>query len=134
MLYLDILNLTGRKRETYQIQLEYSLLWECALGIAAITNTPLIKTLEKPPAYWTDIRNSAPKELLQHLDFVEKNNTWKALLQLLHKKPFIQLSEFTTYIEDLPNIDLKFICLPFIGTSVSIYECAGLTSICCHTG
>ncbi|MED3572608.1 winged helix-turn-helix domain-containing protein [Cytobacillus praedii] len=113
---MDILNLTGRKRETYQIQLEYSLLWECALGIAAITNTPLIKTLDKPPAYWTDIRNSAPKELLQHLEFVEKNNTWKALLQLLHKKPFIQLSEFTTYIEDLPNIDLKFICLPFIGT------------------
>lgn len=116
-LHLDILNFTGRKRETYKIQLEYSLLWECALGIAAITNTPLIKTLEKQQDYWAVIRNSASKELLQHLDFVEKNNTWKALLQLLHMKPFTHLSEFTSYIHDLPNIDFKFICLPFIGTN-----------------
>ncbi|WP_102272594.1 ArsR/SmtB family transcription factor [Cytobacillus massiliigabonensis] len=114
---MDILNLTGRKKETYQIQLEYSLLWECALGIAAITNTPLIKTLEKQQDYWTDIKSSLSKDLLQHLDFVEKNNTWKALLQLLHMKPFTHLSEFTSYIQDLPSIDLKFYCLPFIGSN-----------------
>ncbi|MFE8698367.1 ArsR/SmtB family transcription factor [Cytobacillus sp. FJAT-53684] len=114
---MDVLNLTSRKRETYQIQLEYSLLWECALGIAAITNTPLIQTLEKPLDYWTDIRNSAPKDLLQQLDFVEKNNTWKALLQLLHNKPFIHLSEFTSYVQELPPADLKVKCLPYLGST-----------------
>jgi len=113
---LDILNLTNRKRETYEVQLEYSLLWECALGIAAITNTPLISSLEKPIEYWENIRKSISKELLQHLDYVEKNNTWKALLQLLHKKNFTVLSEFTSYIQDLPYTELKFICLPFIGS------------------
>ncbi len=115
MLYLDVLNLTSRKRETYKVKIEYSLLWECALGIAAITNTPLIKTLEKPLAYWDGIRDSLPQKLIEHLDYVELNNTWKALLQLLHKGPFDKLSEFVQYIHDTPSEEFKFICLPFIG-------------------
>jgi predicted DNA-binding protein YlxM (UPF0122 family) len=120
VLNLDVLNLTSRKRETYQIQLEYSILWECALGIAAITNTPLIKTLERPLDYWSDIRSSLSKELLEHLEFVERNNTWKALLQLLHKERFSDLSEFTSYIQDIPHNELKFICLPFIGSKFQV--------------
>lgn len=112
---MDVLNLTSRKRETYRIQLDYSVLWECALGIAAITNTPLIKTLEKPLVYWNEIKSSFSTELLEHLEFVERNNTWKAILQLLHKEKFSDISEFTSYIMDIPDNDLKFICLPFIG-------------------
>lgn len=45
---MDILQLTSRKRETYHVQLTYSLLWENALGIAAITNSKLLQTLERP--------------------------------------------------------------------------------------
>lgn len=115
MLNLDVLNLRSRKRETYKIQLEYSVLWECALGIAAVTNTSLIKTLEKPLDYWSEIKRSLSTELLEHLDFVERNNTWKAILQLLHRETFSGLSEFTSYIQDLPDHDLKYVCLPFIG-------------------
>jgi predicted DNA-binding protein YlxM (UPF0122 family) len=85
------------------------------LGIAAFTNTPLIKTLEKPQNYWNDIKSSLSKELIEQLDYVEKNNTWKALLQLLHSERFSDLSEFTTYIMNIPDYELKFICLPFIG-------------------
>jgi predicted DNA-binding protein YlxM (UPF0122 family) len=114
--YVDVLNLSSRKRETYQVKFEYSILWECALGIAAITNTPIIKTLDKPMDYWRDTRKSLSKDLVQHLEFVEKNNTWKALLQLLHKEKFSDLSEFTSYIQDLSETDLKFNCLPFIGS------------------
>ncbi|THE09391.1 ArsR family transcriptional regulator [Bacillus timonensis] len=112
---MDVLNLTSRKRETYKVLLDYSVLWECALGIAAITNTPIINTLDQPLDYWDDIKSSLSKELLDHLDYVERNNTWKALLQLLHKKRFSDLSEFESYIMDVPDNDLKFICLPFIG-------------------
>lgn len=115
VLNLDVINLTSRKRETYKIKLEYSLLWECALGIAAVTNTPLIKTLEKPLDYWNDLKITLSKDLLEHLDYVERNNTWKAILQLLHKERFSDISEFTSYIQDIPDIDLKFVCLPFIG-------------------
>lgn len=112
---MDVLNLTSKKRETYQVQLKHSILWECALGIAAITNTPLIKTLEKPEEYWIELRSSLPVKLSLDLDFVETNNTWKALLQLLHKKDFSDLLEFTSYIHKLPLTDLKFVCLPFVG-------------------
>ena len=117
---MDVLNLTSKKRETYEIQLEYSVLWECALGIAAITNTPFIKTLEKPVTYWEDLKKSLPNELVKHLDFVEANNTWKALLQLLHKNRFNDLLEFTSYIKDIPDTDFKFICLPFVGMKFQV--------------
>jgi predicted DNA-binding protein YlxM (UPF0122 family) len=112
---MDVLNFTSRKRATYQIQFEYSLLWECALGIAAITNTPIINTLEKPQKYWQNIRDNLSKELLKELEYVEKNNTWKALLQLLHNRKFKDMMEFTSFIKDLSENDLTFISLPFIG-------------------
>jgi hypothetical protein len=112
---MDVLNLTSRKRETYQFHLKYSILWECALGIAAITNTPLLKTLEKPEEYWRNIRKSLSEELSNELDFVEKNNTWKALLQLLHKNDFLDLLEFTSYIQEISLSELKFVSLPFVG-------------------
>jgi len=112
---MDVLNLTSRKRETYKVLLDYSVLWECALGIAAITNTQIINTLDQPLDYWDDIKSSLSKELLDHLDYVERNNTWKALLQLLHKKRFPDISGFVSYIQEVPDNDLKFICLPFIG-------------------
>lgn len=113
---MDVLHATSRKRETYEVKITYSTLWECALGIAAITNSDLINTLEKPTDYWNQIKQSLSQELLDHLDFVEKNNTWKALLQLLHKKSFKDLSEFTSYIRGLEATEFKFICLPFVGS------------------
>ncbi|WP_144510139.1 helix-turn-helix transcriptional regulator [Bacillus sp. FJAT-22090] len=114
---MEVLNLTSRKKETYKVQLKYSVLWECALGIAAITNTPLIKTLEKPVEHWKEIKESLPVKLLVELDFVENKNTWKALLQLLHQRDFTDLTEFTHYIQELSMPDLTFICLPFIGNN-----------------
>lgn len=114
---MEVLNLTSRKRETYKVDLKYSVLWECALGIAAITNTPLMKTMEKPADYWKEIKESLPVKLLVELDYVENKNTWKALLQLLHQRDFTDLKEFTHYIQGLSMPHFTFICLPFIGNS-----------------
>lgn len=112
---MDVLNTTSRKRETYQVQFEYSLLWECALEIAAVTNSPLIKTLEKPLEYWKKVKSSITDDLLNHLTIVEEKNTWKSLLQLLHQEKFTEIEHFISYIKQLSEIDLKYICLPFIG-------------------
>src|SRR5690606_14441106 len=114
---MDVLHFTSRKRTTYQIKLEYSLLWECALGIAAITNTPIINTLEKPLDYWTTIKGNMSKEFIKELDYVEKHNTWKAVLQLLHMRCITDLQDFTSHIQELTEEQLKFVCLPFIGHS-----------------
>ncbi|WP_339214053.1 metalloregulator ArsR/SmtB family transcription factor [Ornithinibacillus sp. FSL M8-0202] len=112
---MKILHATSRKRETYEVQLAYSPLWECALGIAAVTNSRLINTLEKPESYWKELRDSLTENLISHLDFVEKNNTWKALLQLLHQHKSNTLDEFCSSVESLQDAKFKFTCLPYIG-------------------
>lgn len=112
---MEIIHATSRKRETYDVQLTHSPLWECALGIAAVTNTPLINTLEKPVNYWEELKEKLSTNLLKHLDYVEENNTWKALLQILHHVECNNLSEFHSRIKRLSDYSLKFNCLPFIG-------------------
>lgn len=119
---MDVLQLTSRKRESYEVQLTHSILWECALGIAAITNTRLLDTLDKPKEYWVQMRETVSAELSGELDFVEKNNTWKALLQILHQQEFPCLDAFQQYVQDLTDRELKYICLPFVGNQYQAYR------------
>src|SRR6185312_16845176 len=106
---MNILTITGRKRESYEVELAYSLLWECALGIAAITNTPLLDTLEKKSAFET-LRHEMPDELVMELDYVEEHNTWKSLLQLLHTFDSLSndLEKFKAYVNNLSEEELKY--------------------------
>ncbi|PEE79181.1 ArsR/SmtB family transcription factor [Bacillus toyonensis] len=112
---MEVFHVTSRKRETYHIQMKYSILFECALGIAAITHKRLIDTLEKSQSEWEEIRQSLTEEMREHLQFVEEHNTWKALLQLLYEGDFQNLSQFIANIDSLSEEDLKYICLPFVG-------------------
>lgn len=112
---MDVLHMTSRKRETYEVRVEASLLWECALGIAAITNTRLIDTLEKTNASWDKLKKSLTGSLIQGLEYVEKHNTWKSLLLLLHQREFGTLQEFITYLYELDDEELKYYCIPYIG-------------------
>ncbi|RAN90590.1 transcriptional regulator [Bacillus sp. SRB_28] len=116
---MEVFHVTSRKRETYNVQMKYSILFECALGIAAITHKRLIDTLEKTQSEWEEIRESLSVEMREHLQFVEENNTWKALLQLLYEGDFQDLSQFIANIDSLSEEDLKYICLPFLG---EVYE------------
>ncbi|RWS44944.1 ArsR family transcriptional regulator [Bacillus mycoides] len=112
---MEVFHVTSRKRETYNVQMKYSILFECALGIAAITHKRLIDTLEKPQSEWEEIRKSLPHEMIEHLQFVEEHNTWKALLQLLYEGDYKKLSQFIANIDAFSEEDLKYICLPFLG-------------------
>lgn len=112
---MDVLHLTSRKRETYEVRIEASLLWECALGIAAVTNKRLIDTLEKPKESWDRLKKSLSVPLIEDLKFVEENNTWKSLLLLLHQKEFRNLSEFHMFLDEVDDEKLRFICIPYIG-------------------
>ena len=112
---MEVYHITSRKRETYNVQVKYSILFECALGIAAITHKRLIDTLEKTQSEWEEIKEALTEEMREHLQFVEEHNTWKALLQLLYEEDFQDLSQFNFKIDSLSEEDLKFICLPFLG-------------------
>ncbi|OAK05049.1 transcriptional regulator [Bacillus wiedmannii] len=112
---MEVYHITSRNRETYNVQVKYSILFECGLGIAAITHKRLIDTLEKSQNEWEEIKESLTEEMREHLQFVEEHNTWKALLQLLYKGEFQDLSQFHAKIDLLSEVDLKYICLPFLG-------------------
>ncbi|MFD1205477.1 ArsR/SmtB family transcription factor [Sporosarcina contaminans] len=114
---MNTLSITGKKRESYQIEFEHSLLWESALGIAAITNIPLLDTLEKEKEF-EKIISEMPGELKNELDYVEKNNTWKSLLQLLHMFNGSTLEQFTEFIQQLSAEELCYNCLPYIGNKL----------------
>lgn len=115
---MNILTITDKKRESYKVELAHSLLWESALGIAAITNTPLLDTLEKNNEF-KKLRREMPDELADELDYVETHNTWKSLLQLLHTfdSHTNDLKKFTKYVNELSEDKLKYICLPYFGVA-----------------
>ncbi|MCP3026959.1 helix-turn-helix transcriptional regulator [Halobacillus sp. A5] len=111
---MEVIQSSFKKRETYHVQLKHSVLFECALGIAAVTNKPLLDTLEKK-TWGIDHFN---EDLTNELAFVEKNNTWKALLQLLHQDSFSSLQAFTSFITSLDDQRLKYVCLPYVGEAL----------------
>ncbi|MEC2524699.1 metalloregulator ArsR/SmtB family transcription factor [Bacillus thuringiensis] len=128
---MEVYHITSRKRETYDVQVKYSILFECALGIAAITHKRLINTLEKTESEWEGIRQSLTNEMREHLQFVEEHNTWKALLQLLYEEDFQDLSQFNFKIDSLSEEDLKFICLPFLGGKYEEKRRLAATGVVC---
>ncbi|QTM97961.1 ArsR family transcriptional regulator [Sediminibacillus dalangtanensis] len=112
---MEIIQTSARKRESYKVEVKSSLLWECALGIAAITNTPLLSSLEKKESEWKTIKDALSADMLSQLEVVQKHNTWKALLQLLHQKEFTSIEDFHDTVSQLTTVELKAACLPFLG-------------------
>ncbi len=102
-------------RTTYEIELAHSILFECALGIAAITYPEIHPTLEKPVTYWQQVKDQITSQLKTDLAYCERHNTWKSLLQLLHQQNFTELESFIHYIQHLSDEDLRYFSLPFIG-------------------
>lgn len=64
---------------------------------------------------WKKLKKVFTRELLNELDKVERNNTWKALLQLIHSFDGNELHMFIDYINELDHQKLKCICLPYMG-------------------
>jgi DNA-binding transcriptional ArsR family regulator len=102
-------------RSTYTVELAYSALFECALGIAAATYPEIHPTLEKPPGYWEQLAARLTDEERQELHLAQQHNTWKTLLQLLHAQPFSELTAFLAYIKSLDQEALRYEALPFLG-------------------
>jgi hypothetical protein len=113
---MNLLDMTF-KRQTYEIEIKQSILFECALGIAVITYPQIQATLEKPKLYWDRLNGDLPKSLQAELDYCQQNNTWKILLQLLHQRNFESLDSFLTYIKGLDDEQIRYKALPFLGDS-----------------
>lgn len=105
------------KRTSYELEVKYSILFECALGIAMITYPKLKDKLDKPGTYWDYLRSTLSDKLESELQYCQEHNTWKILLQLLHTQDFDSLTNFITYITDLPDQRLMYFSLPFLEES-----------------
>ncbi|MGE6256507.1 ArsR/SmtB family transcription factor [Heyndrickxia sporothermodurans] len=105
------------KRSGYEVELQYSILFECALGIAMITYPKIKDKLDKPAYYWDQLRESLSDSLEKELQYCQEHNTWKMLLQILHSQDFDSLSSFLTYISNLTDQQLKYLSLPFLEES-----------------
>ncbi|MGF2616996.1 winged helix-turn-helix transcriptional regulator [Rossellomorea vietnamensis] len=116
---MDIYSIGSRKRETYRIELKSSLLWEAALGIAAITNESLVETLDFSKEELNGISTSFSRKLNDQLTYVKENNTWKTLLQLLHQEDFQDLASFASYVRDLSEEELKGAAIPYLGKNLN---------------
>ncbi|WP_164669070.1 ArsR/SmtB family transcription factor [Virgibacillus doumboii] len=112
---MDLFSMGTKKKETYKIELKYSLLWEAALGIAAITNTSLVDTLDLSSEKRKSIKKSLSENMIAQLEYVQNHNTWKTLLQLLHQKDFRDLSTFADFVRNLSSEELMEIAIPYLG-------------------
>jgi DNA-binding transcriptional ArsR family regulator len=94
--------------DSYEVVLQASPLWECALGIAVSTYPAIHDSLvELPPR---------PTELHDLLTYVQEHNTWYALLQVLHATGETELAGFVRRVERMYAEELKRTVLPFLGT------------------
>ncbi|MBX0359795.1 helix-turn-helix transcriptional regulator [Halobacillus sp. Nhm2S1] len=112
---MEVFSMSSRKRETYQVEVKHSLLWEAALGIAAITNEQLLDTLDYTEKQWKTIKSSLSMEMLDHLQIVQEQNTWKTILLLLHEKDMNALDEFNEFVSELGEEELRYIAIPYLG-------------------
>lgn len=112
---MELFSAGGRKRETYEVEVKNSLLWETALGIAAVTNQSLIDTLDYSKNQWQEMKQSLSKDTLAQLEIVEERNTWKTILLLLHEEDFETLDGFFKFVESLDEEKLRYIGLPYLG-------------------
>ncbi|MCM3454669.1 ArsR family transcriptional regulator [Heyndrickxia oleronia] len=105
------------KRTSYEVEVKYSILYECVLGIAMITYPKLKGKLEKSESYWEHLRNSLSESLDAELQYCQEHNTWKILLQLLHTQDFDSLPSFLGFLANLSNQQLVYHALPFLEES-----------------
>lgn len=111
---MKVLDMTSGRR-TYTVELTYSILFEAALGLAVSTYPKLEDTLEKPKLYWDKVKAGLSHPLFKEVEYLQKHNTWKILLQLLHQKDFQSLNSFISYVEKLDEASLRLHALPYVG-------------------
>ncbi|MEC3883648.1 winged helix-turn-helix domain-containing protein [Halobacillus sp. HZG1] len=112
---MEVFSMGSRKRETYQVEVKHSLLWEAALGTAAITNERLLDTLDYTENQWQAIKQSLSADMLVHLETVQEQNTWKTILLLLHEKDMDSLQEFNDFVNELGEEELRYMAIPYLG-------------------
>lgn len=113
---MDILNWSSTKENHIHVTMDHSIIHEAVLGIAAITNKPLLSTLEKETEF-KKLRKAFSSALLHELNYLETHNTWKSLLLLIHTWNIQHIDEFKDRLLETSDIDLRYNVIPYIGNN-----------------
>ncbi|KEO81100.1 ArsR/SmtB family transcription factor [Tumebacillus flagellatus] len=108
------LDLSTRK-PTYTVDVRASLLFECVLGLAAVTYAEIRDSLERKTPEWEDMMSRMGTENREELEYCAKQNTWQALLRLLHGYGGADLAEFLRYVQGLSEEEFRYQVLPPLG-------------------
>jgi hypothetical protein len=102
-------------QDEYIVELEVSVLWEAALGVAVMTWPDIHHALTLPASHWHQVEKRLSPSLKRELAVVRSHHTWKGLLCLLHQRRFSELNPWLDYIESLTETELRFQLLPYGG-------------------
>jgi DNA-binding transcriptional ArsR family regulator len=87
-------------QEKLHISVEFSPIWEAALGIAAYTHSKLRHTFEQDEK-WLKHQSSMPAKLVSNLKEIEQTNLWYGLLMLQNKLCSSNIQDFSNEINEL---------------------------------
>ena len=86
--------------EKLSISVEFSPVWEIALGIAGYTHSKLRHTFEQDEN-WLNLRSSMSARLVSNLKEIEETNLWYGLLMLQNKLSSSTIQDFSNAINEL---------------------------------
>ncbi|MFB5191259.1 ArsR/SmtB family transcription factor [Alicyclobacillus fastidiosus] len=117
---MNVLDLDVARRK-YDIRIDSSMLYECALGIGAFTWEQVHDKLDIGQAEIRRMNEQMSAELRQEVQLAGSHHTWRSLLFLLHRCPQLQdepqhahLGIFTNWIHELQD-DIIAKASPYLG-------------------
>lgn len=105
--------------QSCDMEVHASLLFETALGLAAVTYTGIRDTLERTTAEWDEIIARLSPEAQQELEFCAEHNTWQALLRLLHGCACADVEAFAEHLRAITVEEFRYQVMPPLG---GLYE------------
>jgi biotin operon repressor len=107
-------------RSTYEVTVAGSILYEAAMGIAAITYPEIHHSLERDRPHWDKVQAGLSEDLKKELDYARKHNTWKVLLDLIDESGCSEKEDFQAYVRSLEVDELKERAFPYLGAALEM--------------
>ena len=99
-------------QEKLSISVEFSPVWEIALGIAGYTHSKMRHTFEQNEK-WLNLQSSMSKKLRSNLKEIQVTNLWYGLLMLQNKLSSSSIQEFSNGINKLEPVLFYETLLPY---------------------
>lgn len=108
-------------QETLSISVEFSPVWEVALGIAGYTHSKLRHTFEQDDN-WLSTQSSMSSTLVSNLKEIEETNLWYGLLMLQNQLSASNIQDFSNAINELDPELFYEVLLPYKDRTIETFR------------